>query len=156
MFFIRPSQAIDDESVNILTASTTCELRAVYAPKHQPAATNPATLTTRIVVLDHEHTIVGVAEYFALPSALYAQGIAVAATHRRRGIATALLNHIENIARKMHLPAVQIKTILETGNAAKFHQMGFQVMDERVSERFIGLQGQPVTEVKMQRYVRPA
>jgi len=85
--------------------------------------------------------------------ALYVQGIAVAPTHRRRGVAGILLDYIATIAVDMGLPALSVATIKETGNVEVFRRLGFIVIEEQASERFLGIHGQPVTEVTLRRNV---
>jgi GNAT superfamily N-acetyltransferase len=154
MFSIRPAQPVDDESIKRITAESTVELRAVYAPKalDKTSVTAPSS-APRVVALDIGHAIVGVAEYIVESTAVYVQGIAVSASHRRCGIAAALLKHIEMITAGLQIPALKVKTILETGNVEIFERMGFHLIDERVSERFIGPQGQAVFEVTLERAV---
>ena len=84
-------------------------------------------------------------------SAIYVQGIAVAISHRQCGVAKAICNHIEMLAVGLHLPALQVKIIQEMGNVEIFKLLGFHVIEERTSNRFVGLQGQPVAEVTLER-----
>lgn len=49
------------------------------------------------------------------------------------------------------LPSLQVATIKETGNVEVFKRLGFAVIEERISERFLGQHGQPVTEVTLKR-----
>jgi N-acetylglutamate synthase-like GNAT family acetyltransferase len=107
----------------------------------------------RVVALDIHHAVVGVAEYIVDSTAVYVQGIAVPASHRRCGVAAALLKHIKMIAAGMQILALKVKTIRKTGNVAIFRRLGFHMIDERVSERFIGPHGQAVFEVTLERAV---
>lgn len=49
--------------------------------------------------------------------------------------------------------ALEVATIKETGNVEIFKHLGFSVIEERISERFLGSHGQSVTEVTLKRYV---
>ena len=155
MISVRTFVATDAESVQDIMSSCTGELRAVYAPKPQAviASVNHESPGSRVVAVDRTGLLVGVAEYFARPLALYVQGVAVAPMHRRRGAAGALLAHIATLAIDLSLPALQVATIKETGNVEVFKRLGFSVIEEQTSERFLGQQGQPVTEVTLERYV---
>ena len=155
MVAIRAFIATDAESVQLIMTSCTSELRAVYAPKPQAeiVSANNSSPNSRVVAVDHVDTVIGVAECIAHPFALYVQGIAVAPTHRRRGVASALLGYIATLAVDLGLPALQVATIKETGNVEVFKRLGFAVIEERTSERFLGQHGQPVTEVTLKRHV---
>ena len=152
MITVRSFLPIDVESVDLIMKSSTQELRAVYTPKPKAvtAPVNHSSSSARVVALDNAEMVVGVAECIVCSSALYVQGVAVASTHRRRGVASALLEHIAKIAVENSLPVVQLATIKETGNVEIFKHLGFNVIEERISERFLGLHGQPVTEVSLQ------
>lgn len=155
MFTVRASLATDAEPVELIMTSCTSELRAVYAPKPRTAIApvSHSSPGLRVVAVDHTNTVVGVAEYLAHPLTLYVQGIAVAPAHRRRGVAGILLDHITTLTVDMRLPSVQVATIKETGNVEIFKRLGFAVVEERTSERFLGQHGQPVTEVTLKRSV---
>ena len=151
---IRAFLASDTEPVNLIMATCTRELRKVYVPKPNAArVAQISSQSSRIVALDHTATIVGVAEYIGRASALYVQGIAVAPTHRRQGVATELLAHSTLLAAEAGLSALEIATIRESGNVEIFCSLGFLVIDERVSERFWSPDERPVTEVTLRRYV---
>lgn len=154
MGIVRAFLSSDTEPVNFIMASCTRELRKVYVPK--PNAENVSRNqphSSRIVALDHTETIVGVAECVGRESALYVQGIAVAPTHRRRGVATDLLAHSASLAADAGLPALEITTIRETGNVEIFCRLGFLVIEEHVSERFWSHDERAVTEVTLRRHV---
>lgn len=151
---IRAFLATDTEPVNSIMAACTRELRMIYAPRPNVAdVSQNQAHPARIVAVDVADTIVGVAECIGRASALYVQGLAVASTHRRRGVATELLAHCTALAGDAGLPALEIATIKETGNAGIFRRLGFLVVDERVSERFWSRDQKPVTEVTLRRAV---
>lgn len=146
--------ASDSEPVSLIMASCTRELRKVYAPKpNAETVARSQSHSSRIVAADCIGTIVGVAECIGRASALYVQGIAVAPTHRRRGVATDLLAYGASLASEAGLPALEIATIKETGNVEIFRRLGFLVVEERISERFWSHDERPVTEVTLKRHV---
>lgn len=155
MVAVRAFIATDAESVQLIMTSCTSELRAIYAPKPQAeiVSADHSSPNSRVVAVDHADTVIGVAECIAHPLALYVQGIAVAPTHRRRGVARALLCYIATLAVDLGLPSLQVATIKETGNVEVFKRLGFAVIEERTSERFLGQHGQPVTEVTLKCHV---
>lgn len=155
MIAVRAYVTTDAESVQLIMASCTRQLRAVYVPiQHvEIASDNHSSPNLRVVAVDCTDTVVGVAECISHPSALYAQGIAVDPMHRRLGVARALLDHIAKLAVDMGHTVVEVATIKETGNVEIFTSLGFAVIEERTSERFLGQHGQPVTEVTLNRYV---
>lgn len=155
MIAIRAFSANDAESVELIVTSCTRELRTIYAPKPRTEGVPPnhSSSGSRVVAVDHTDTLVGVAEWLAHPEALYVQGIAVAPMQRRRGVAASLLDHLAALAATMGLPALQVATIKETGNVEIFHRLGFAVIEERTSERYLGRLGQPVIEVTLKRHL---
>ncbi|MBA3997863.1 MAG: hypothetical protein C0489_04085 [Candidatus Accumulibacter sp.] len=156
MGIVRSFAAIDTEPVGLIVSSCTHELRMIYAPKPD-AGTDAGSVfqsrhrSSRIVAVDDAGTIAGVAECVGRAAALYVQGIAVAPTHRRCGVATNLLAHCASLAASAELPFLEIATIKETGNVEIFLRLGFIVIDERVSECFWSYDRQPVTEVRLRR-----
>jgi ribosomal protein S18 acetylase RimI-like enzyme len=154
MALVRAFLPADTDPVNLIMATCTRELRNVYTPKpNAEGVSQRQSHSTRIVAVDHTETVVGVAECVGRDSVLYVQGIAVAPTHRRRGVATDLLAHSTRLAADAGLQALEIATIKETGNVEVFCRLGFLVIDERVSERFLSQDSRPVTEVTLRRYV---
>jgi ribosomal protein S18 acetylase RimI-like enzyme len=60
------------------------------------------------------------------PQALYVGKLAVAASHRRQGLARQLISLAETRARALHLPALELQTRVElTENQATFRALGF-------------------------------
>jgi ribosomal protein S18 acetylase RimI-like enzyme len=60
------------------------------------------------------------------PQALYVGKLAVAASHRRQGLARSLLDLADIRARALHLPALELQTRVElTENQATFRALGF-------------------------------
>jgi ribosomal protein S18 acetylase RimI-like enzyme len=56
------------------------------------------------------------------PGSLYLFALDVAPRHRRRGIATALINAVESIARERELGAVALKVSVDNPNAARLYR----------------------------------
>ncbi|WP_333876840.1 GNAT family N-acetyltransferase [Methylobacter sp.] len=154
MSIVREFLTDDTEPVNLIMTTCTQELRKVYGPK--PATKRVSKIqpnSSRIVAVSPKDTVVGVAECIHRELALYVQGIAVAPTYRRRGVATDLLAHCNSLAADAGLNVLEIATIKETGNAELFCRLGFFVIDERVSDHFWHHDKQPVTEVTLRRHV---
>lgn len=155
MATVRSFTESDAELVRLLMTACTHELREVYSPK----SNNPAdpvsrpSLSSRVVAVDCTGTVVGVAEYIQHPSVLYVQGLAVAPTHQRSGVASDLLTHIAWLALDKGLCEVKLATIKETGNVEIFCRLGFAATGEKILERFLGQNGEPVTEVTLKRHV---
>lgn len=154
MVIVRPFLSADTEPVNRIMASCTRELRRVYVPNpNAESLSRRQSHSSRIVAVDRTETVVGVAECVGRDAVLYVQGIAVAPTHRRHGVAADLLSHSTRLAADAGHQALEIATIKETGNVEIFFRLGFLVIDERISERFLGQDGRHVTEVTLQRDV---
>lgn len=154
MNMVREFLSSDTEPVNFIMSSCTQELRKVYAPKPTTTLVSQTQANpSRIVAVNPKGTVIGVAECFYRAPVLYVQGIAVAPTYRRHGVATDLLAHCNSLAAEAGLNALEIATIKETGNAEIFYRLGFFVVDERVSDRFWRHDKQPVTEITLRRHV---
>lgn len=153
MIAVRAFVTSDAEPVQNIIASCTFELRAFYVPKPEIVSASYASVTSRVVAVDNTDTVIGVAECIDHLLALYVQGVAVAPTHRRLGVASAILNYMTKLAVDKGYTALEVATIKETGNVEIFKRLGFAVFEERTSERFLGQHGQSVTEVTLKRYV---
>ncbi|NQW17827.1 MAG: GNAT family N-acetyltransferase [Chloroflexi bacterium] len=67
------------------------------------------------------------------PGALYLFALDVAPRHRRKGIATALIEAVESVARGRGLGAVDLKVGVENPNAARLHRdLGYELHGENV------------------------
>ncbi len=155
MIIIRNFIATDTESVQLIYTACTRELREVYAPKPNPKdqLLNGIGTNLRIVALDDSGNVIGVTEYIPQSLFLYVQGIAVAQTHRRRRVASALIEYTAKLAVELGLPALSLTTIKETGNVEVFKKLGFIEIEERISDRFVGIDGKSITEVNFWRNV---
>ncbi|XBC65518.1 GNAT family N-acetyltransferase [Defluviimonas sp. SAOS-178_SWC] len=71
------------------------------------------------------------------PGRLYIGKLAVAESHRRKGLARQLLAHAESRARDLGLPALEMQSRVElTGNHAAFEAMGFVRAGETAHEGY--------------------
>ncbi|HEY3328281.1 MAG TPA: GNAT family N-acetyltransferase [Novimethylophilus sp.] len=155
MITIRPYHPADAQAVEHIVTACTRELRKVYRPNPDapPASPSTSSATERLVAVDDAGPIVGVAKFAPRTSALYTQGIAVAPDYRRRGVAGTLLKHISALAADRQISQLELATIKETGNVSIFLRLGFLVVEEHLSERFVGADGQAVAEVMLKRHV---
>lgn len=154
MFKVRKYRNEDSTSVQSILAAATKELRLVYAPRNQCGInTDKNSKPLRYVAINGDGLLVGVAEYIQASNVFYVQCVAVASYARKEGVARALLSYISTIAIRKGVATIEIKTIEETGNCKIFEQLGFVRSSRTESEKFLGRQGQPVTEVIMNRGV---
>jgi N-acetylglutamate synthase-like GNAT family acetyltransferase len=105
--------------------------------------------TTVVAVLGKR--VVGVVEFLVEADGVLIQGLAVHPKYRRRGIAHALVEHLEQVARYRGKSMLFLRTINETGNRLIFARLGFVTVGEQPSTKFEGSQSEQVTEVSMQR-----
>lgn len=154
MFKVRKYRDEDFSSIQSIVTAATKELRLVYAPKDQCRInTNENLKPLKYVAINSDGLLVGVAEYIQTSNIFYVQGIAVRSSSRQAGVARDLLSYISAVASREQVVTIEIKTIEETGNCKIFERLGFVASSRMQSERFIGKQGQPVTEVIMNRGV---
>ncbi|MBB3102559.1 GNAT family N-acetyltransferase [Azomonas macrocytogenes] len=153
MVHIREKTINDSAAVAEVITLATADLRRVYRPVSKPmkrAILEEKYISKMLVAVDGE-LIFGVAEYYTKPDSLYIQGLATHPQHRRRGIAQALINAVEEIAIRENKPKLTLSTIKETGNSQIFARLGFIVVNEVRAEEFEGIDGQNVIKVEMVR-----
>lgn len=150
---IRDASSADQPPLDELTRLAFEELRRIYRPS-QGAVSAKAALDAslaRIVAVDERDDIVGTVQYRIEVSRLHLLGLAVDPTHRRLGVARRLVDHLVETACRRSLEVVSLYTVKETGNPAVFERLGFRTIREQPDAWCIGVDGQPVTEVYMER-----
>lgn len=144
----------DAFSVEEILNAATDELRLVYTPnKTTGSSTEEPAIAEKFVAIDDSSQLLGVAEYIRKLNKFYIQGIAVRSPMRKQGVAQGLISYICEIARGQGVSSIELKTIEETGNCKIFERIGFSVISRTRSDKFLDVQGQPVTEVVMGRDV---
>jgi len=134
----------------------TADLRKVYRPTslavRDRAIARPNT-TPLVAIVDGR--VVGTVQYSVVGECLSFQSLGVHPAFRRRGIASALLGHLEKIARECGCKSVQLHTVRETGNVAIFECMGFGVVTEAPTALFENDAGTTLHEVLMRKSLDP-
>ena len=152
MIQIREKAVTDKHRVAEIIDLATADLRRVYR-----RATNTGTpgvnaeITPITLVAVEASLIVGVVDYCIEPDSLYIRCLAIHPQYRRRGIARALIQAIEEIANREGKLKLTLSTIKETGNPQIFTRLGFTVFKDILTETFEGVNGQAVTKTDMHR-----
>ncbi len=154
---VREFREDDAAAVRDIVAAATEELRRVYRHRIDapPARCDDEGFRT-LVASDTAGRILGVIECRAEGPDLQVRGLAVHPEARQRGIARALLSHLDGEAGRFGLSSLTLKTIHETGNARIFDRLGFEVVGRAPSERYVGRDGATVTEVTLRRSASPS
>ena len=147
MIDIREQIDSDTKAVESIIATATDELRSIYRPIKPKVLTK--TQNQISIVATIKGNVVGSAELLFFKNSALVQGIAVSPTHRRQGVARAIIQYAILKAQKEGKSKLVLSTIKETGNANIFLHMGFTVVSEEISEIFESVQGETVTLIKM-------
>lgn len=144
---IREARSTDQPAINDLTRLAFEQHRAIYQPS--PAAvsgTSSASLPRIVAELDD--ILVGTVQYRLAPPRLHLIGLAVHPNRRKLGIARRLVDHLAGLA---GVEIVSLYAVKRTGNPSLFERLGFRAIHEQTDGWLLGADGQPVTEVYMER-----
>jgi len=130
------------------------DLRQIYRPT-DVALKQRSTLasTMRHLVAVVGGRVVGVVQYRAAGRELCLLGLGVHPSARRRGVARALVQHAEGIARDCGYTDVTLHTVRETGNVDIFERLGFIVESEAATTLFQSDRFPNLSEVAMRKRV---
>ncbi len=136
---IREMRACDHNAAKALSKEMHETLRKVYRPSNsRPSINEGNTPFTRIVAAINEQ-VVGMATYEQDGDALYFGSLGVLDKYKKQGIARKLIQFIEEEAKKLGLPKLTCSTVLETGNEAIFHKLGFTTVEKQETSKFISI-----------------
>jgi GNAT superfamily N-acetyltransferase len=131
MIEVRHDLPADAEAVAQVSASATATLRQTYRPNARALA-NKARISRElkrlVAVLDGR--VIGTTQYFTEPGCLRILGLGVLSDSRQRGAARALVEALQEIARRQGLRGLAAHTIRETGNVPVFERLGFHIVSE--------------------------
>jgi ribosomal protein S18 acetylase RimI-like enzyme len=100
-----------------------------------------------------EGRVVGVVQFHISEDRLSFLGLGVHPRFQRRGVAGALIRHLETIGRNCGCKAVILHTVRETGNVEVFQRLGFLVESEEPTTLFQSDRFSALSEVVMRREV---
>ena len=154
MIEIREATAADRDRVDEVSRLAFEELRRIYRPSAAALSSKDALELARTVAVDRHAGIIGTIQHRFEAPHLHLIGLAVHPGHRRCGIARLLVEHLVDIARAREVAIVSLYTVKQTGNAAIFERLGFRTIREETDGWSIGLDGEPMTDVYMERAIR--
>ncbi len=151
---VRDATPADEPAALEVSREAFAELRAVYVPGAESvsAARQQGGRYARLVA-EVDGAVVGTLTWAVEDDRVHLRGLAVAAPHRRRGVARALVEDCAALARRCGRHALSLYTMRETGNLAVFERLGFGVVSEQVTAAATTRDGAPVTEVYLERPV---
>ena len=130
-------------SLNLLSflAAKTTTIRlgsaVVVLPWHNPALIAEQARLGEVWVIEDNGSAVACVFLSPKPNAMYIGKLAVAATHRGRGLARVLVAVAETRARDLALPVLMLQTRVElTENHATFNALGFAITGTTSHEGF--------------------
>ena len=137
----------DIDSVKLIIAVATAELRTVYRPIKGKSQTK--TKKTISVVAIIKGNVIGTAELLFYKNYILVQGVAVSPPYRKQGVARTIIEYIILRAQKESKTELVLNIIKETGNTNIFSHMGFTFASEEISEIYESVQSNQVTVVNM-------
>ena len=149
---VREATAADEREIADVERLAIADLRKVYRPTaaaRQTRTAMDATLHRLVAVLDGH--VVGTVQYHVDDRRLSFLGLGVHPAYRRRGVARALVRHLETIAARSGCETVTARTVRETGNVSIFEKLGFEVESEEPTPLFESEPHRTLTEVTMRK-----
>ncbi len=153
-FTVRDAGPQDEVEIAQVDGLAAAPLRAVYRPTEAAVQQRTATaprLARVVAVLDGR--VVGTVQYSVVAESLCVSGLGVHPSYRRRGVARALTNHLEAVARNRGCKALTLYTVRETGNVEIFEHLGFHVESEEPTDLFQSDRFTMLSEVAMRKPV---
>jgi ribosomal protein S18 acetylase RimI-like enzyme len=149
---IRNARAGDLAAARDVAALAFESVRSIYRPSEEAYVRRPARgrRYKRLVALI-DGRLVGTVQYTVEDGRLHIVGLATHPDYRRRGVARGLIGHLEALGKRLHLRALSLSTIGETGNPALFERMGFATCLEEPAADVISPRGDALTEVYMEK-----
>ena len=152
--FVRMARPEDAEAARRVADDAFASLRSVYRPA--PAAlANLSAMSPALerLVAEEDGIVVGTTRFTVLGDCMRVIGLAVAEPRRRRGVARALVDELARIAGDRGCRALALYTITKTGNVPVFERLGFRLVSERADGYAASVDGEPLVEAYMERFV---
>ena len=142
----------DMEEVRTVIDGAFETVRDVYRPKPNAVPTSEnANLDTKTIVALVNEEIVGAVCAYQDATALHVSQLAVVPKFRKRGVARALLQSVNEVAIECGAEQLGLNTIQETGNVAIFQRLGFAVESTTMATWCISDRFQKLHDVSMTR-----
>jgi predicted N-acetyltransferase YhbS len=151
---VRNATEADTAAAREFGAAAFAPWRAVYVPS--PAAIAGAreeSAKFSRLVAEVGGTVVGTVCWRRIEDRFHIRALAVTASHRRAGVARAIIEHCVALARAQGARAVSAYTVTATGNVAVFERLGFAVVRQGIDPTSTTPAGEPVTEAYLERLV---
>lgn len=145
---VRPSVPSDAKGIEAVVASGIETLRQIYRPTPEALARRTRLPALPRIVAEQAGNIVGTAEYALGSERVHVMGLFVLASHRRGGVARALIDALAALARPLPL---SLDTIRETGNVPIFERLGFVVVREGPARDFVSERFSELVDVYLER-----
>ena len=137
MLTVRESTPDDESEAAVVDHLSTADLRRIYRPTaaaHERRFSISANLQRVVALLDGH--VIGTVQYRIDGDRLHLLGLGVHPDFRRRGVATVLVQRLEEVAAESGCHAVVLHTVLETGNVVIFERMGFVIESRQPTDLF--------------------
>ena len=154
MITTRQATPNDAQEVQSVMDAAFASVRDVYRPKPDAVPTSEnANLDTKTIVALVNGEIVGAVCVYKEATALNVWHLAVVEKFRKRGVARALLQAVNEVAIECGAEQLGLNTIQETGNVAIFQRLGFTVHATTVATWCISDRFPQLHDVSMTRAV---
>jgi GNAT superfamily N-acetyltransferase len=134
---VRTANLEDETEIAEVNRLVTADLRKVYRPTPRANALRSSIdseLVRLVAIVDGR--LVGTVQYRLLPSCLSLLGLGVHPDFRRRWVATALIQTLEQIARETSRKIIRLHTVQESGNVTIFERLGFAIESQDPTNLF--------------------
>jgi N-acetylglutamate synthase-like GNAT family acetyltransferase len=148
---IRQATDHDNAAAELVAQRAFDELRSIYRPKHGISSSSDSPMCR--LVAESCDRIVGTVRYEIESEQLRLRGLAVELAWRHRGIARALIERLDVLAKTLRVKLLSLYTIKQTGNVPTFERLGFQTVREEPAAWAISDCFAELTEVLMEKSV---
>lgn len=152
---VREPLQTDCEAIEEVNRLAIADLRKVYRPNEKAlnSLSKFAPALKQLIATKGE-SVVGTVQFRIEGGCFMLTALNVRPTHRRQGVARALVKAIIRLAVSDASRCVALYTVKETGNVDIFERMGFQVIQENKSDFFESEAYDVLTEVYMEHPAR--
>lgn len=152
MISVRLARRADLIPARNVSEAAFATLRQTYRPTRKALARKRKSRGDGLrLVAEFEGRIVGTVEYEVLADQLCLMGLGVHPESTRRGVATALLKKLQQIAEDSGIRRITLWTVVQTGNVEIFQRLGFRVVSIHPADLFESTRHAKLTEAFMER-----
>lgn len=146
---VRRATAEDAKGIAEVITSSAKGGRRLYRPEESAASAAISEDATRLVACLGKR-VVGTARYLRHEETIAIEGLDVHPSHRRRGVARKLIDHLVEVGKREGAKRLTIRTVREAGNEAFLRAVGFSTVREEPTAVQAGDEAQSLTSLDME------